>query len=53
MHIKPKQNITDDKETRISDATSKLEETVKEDDGWLLLRTSRSDILPEHLAISL
>lgn len=39
--------------SNITKATSKLEETVKADDGWLLLEASESDILLEDLAVSL
>lgn len=34
-------------------ATSKLEETSKADEGWLLLEASESELLPANLAVSL
>lgn len=44
--------MMDDKEKRAW-ATSKLDETVKADDGWLFLGASESKVFPANLAVSL
>lgn len=38
---------------REHEATSKFDETVKADDGWLFLGASESKVFPANLAVSL